>query len=239
MGAEGSSYRDAARCWSTDLTPQLPQHIKQVIDQCDEDSLVAIYVKKLICNSDIEFESLIKARMSESDKKFHYFSICYEAHNLPFPEPHINRVYFFKPKSNWYELAVDAGHLARDFHRVVQVIGKRADEVAHLYPEHKQAPDRHITPEKEKEQAEMLKSEDISKFPSAFQMARNLAKSAWDTAKGVASGRQILVKAEEAHRRYSICEGCENLKDKRCTHCGCFMEHKTQLEAATCPLNKW
>lgn len=41
--------------------------------------------------------------------------------------------------------------------------------------------------------------------------------------------------------RYSICNSCpEFIKlTKQCRKCGCFMEQKAKLEAASCPLGKW
>lgn len=41
--------------------------------------------------------------------------------------------------------------------------------------------------------------------------------------------------------RYSICLGCPELisATKQCKKCGCFMNIKTQLESAKCPIGKW
>lgn len=220
----------------------LPASLQNVIDTVEEDSLVVVYVKKLICKDDIEFETIIKSKMEVSEKKFHYLTICYEAEEVPFPEPHVNRVYFFLPKSKHYSLVADAMYVAHDFERVIQVVGKKSEEVEHIYPPKITAPKpvpEHFTDEQVKQQTEMLKNEDLTKFPSAFQMTRNLLKTSWDSAKGVMSGRQLLVSSEEAHRRLSICESCPKYKEKRCVECGCFMEQKTHLEAATCPDNKW
>lgn len=49
------------------------------------------------------------------------------------------------------------------------------------------------------------------------------------------------VSEEEANRRYSICEACPRLVKltKQCKECGCFMNLKTKLEAAVCPIGKW
>jgi hypothetical protein len=44
-----------------------------------------------------------------------------------------------------------------------------------------------------------------------------------------------------AAARLEICQSCEWLRPKTqtCKKCGCFMQLKTQLEQATCPLGKW
>lgn len=46
---------------------------------------------------------------------------------------------------------------------------------------------------------------------------------------------------DEADRRYAICLACPELIQltKQCKQCGCFMQAKTKLEAAKCPLSKW
>jgi hypothetical protein len=46
---------------------------------------------------------------------------------------------------------------------------------------------------------------------------------------------------ELASIRYSICLECPELikLTKQCRKCGCFMESKTKLETASCPIGKW
>lgn len=41
--------------------------------------------------------------------------------------------------------------------------------------------------------------------------------------------------------RLNICNGCEwfNKKLKKCRQCGCFMNLKTTLRRASCPIGKW
>lgn len=49
------------------------------------------------------------------------------------------------------------------------------------------------------------------------------------------------ISEEDADKRYSICLSCEELISltKQCKKCGCFMNIKTRLEGAKCPLEKW
>jgi hypothetical protein len=44
-----------------------------------------------------------------------------------------------------------------------------------------------------------------------------------------------------ASDRYMICRACPELikLTKQCKKCGCFMNVKTKLSMATCPLGKW
>ena len=46
---------------------------------------------------------------------------------------------------------------------------------------------------------------------------------------------------EIAEERFSMCKGCEHFikLSKQCKKCGCFMNLKTKLEEATCPIGKW
>jgi len=47
--------------------------------------------------------------------------------------------------------------------------------------------------------------------------------------------------ADEATARLDICKGCERFvkNTQQCLECGCFMNLKTKLKLATCPLHKW
>lgn len=97
-----------------------------------------------------------------------------------------------------------------------------------------------ITPEIIESEKQKLQQEDLAKFPSAFQMARNLVKQSWLSAKAaVIEGRGLIVDAEKANARLAICQGCEFYTQRRCIKCGCFMEAKAQFVAAICPINRW
>lgn len=40
--------------------------------------------------------------------------------------------------------------------------------------------------------------------------------------------------------RMSTCNSCEHFTQlRRCKQCGCFMDAKTKLAIAKCPINKW
>lgn len=46
---------------------------------------------------------------------------------------------------------------------------------------------------------------------------------------------------EVAEKRLSICRECEKFihKTSKCEECGCFMEYKSLILKAKCPLNRW
>ena len=49
------------------------------------------------------------------------------------------------------------------------------------------------------------------------------------------------VPEEEAKARFEICKACPRLikTTGQCKECGCFMNLKTKLAKAECPLHKW
>lgn len=46
---------------------------------------------------------------------------------------------------------------------------------------------------------------------------------------------------EDSNSRLDICKSCPELITvvNQCKQCGCFMNIKTKLESARCPLGKW
>ena len=40
-------------------------------------------------------------------------------------------------------------------------------------------------------------------------------------------------------KRFSMCQACPHFEDPRCTLCGCFMQAKTKIPQASCPVGKW
>jgi len=49
------------------------------------------------------------------------------------------------------------------------------------------------------------------------------------------------VSEQFAEKRFNICKDCPELIQltKTCKKCGCFMQMKTKLEHAVCPIGKW
>ena len=98
----------------------------------------------------------------------------------------------------------------------------------------------------------MLQEEEASKtkFPSLFQMGRNLVKDTYVSMKAKAKGYQWMVSADKANERLEICRQCPFFKydqvnpesgvaDGRCLKCGCFMNVKAHWSYAECPIGKW
>lgn len=52
---------------------------------------------------------------------------------------------------------------------------------------------------------------------------------------------KIVEDPKKAEQRLEICKGCPEFMQitSQCKKCGCFMNLKTRLEAAHCPIGKW
>ena len=81
----------------------------------------------------------------------------------------------------------------------------------------------------------------MNQFPSLPDQAKNATLLIADVIRNAIQNNQLFTTKEEKKRRYDICQACEffNAEEKRCTKCGCYMEHKTGLTAAQCPEKKW
>jgi hypothetical protein len=79
------------------------------------------------------------------------------------------------------------------------------------------------------------------KYPSNFQMAKNLASSVLQNVKSVAQGNDISLPDDIINKRKSICSSCDfyDKGQQRCYKCGCNMAIKTYLRASTCTIGKW
>lgn len=52
--------------------------------------------------------------------------------------------------------------------------------------------------------------------------------------------QNLHVIKEMREKRLEVCNKCPELTDlRRCQKCGCFMDAKTALKGASCPLGKW
>lgn len=98
-----------------------------------------------------------------------------------------------------------------------------------------------LTSEELAQEVQKIQTEDISSYPSVFQMGRNVVKQGWLTAVGLAKGQPLLSSAEKAAARLEICKNCEffDALPQRCKKCGCYMTAKANLEHSACPISKW
>ena len=180
----------------------------------------------------IDFED----RISKQPIPVHLYTICYTENSLPFPRPVTPSVYYFQPK-NQTPLFFRLGN------QVLVDPEKDISTAVDMYRNKKSYVDAALdetTKQQYLKTEEMVKNEDISKFPPLFQQMRNLGKEMWATGKNAVRGLPVLADADTAFQRFSMCQSCEFFKDdSRCEKCGCFMKTKTQLAGASCPIGKW
>ncbi len=60
-------------------------------------------------------------------------------------------------------------------------------------------------------------------------------------AKDAITGKLVLSEDELKTERMKICSVCEHFQPalRKCDICGCFMEIKSRILQAECPINKW
>lgn len=78
-------------------------------------------------------------------------------------------------------------------------------------------------------------------YPDFFQQIKNLSDLAAKVAQDFSEGKEIVAIEELQKQRMETCNSCDkyNSEEKRCTLCGCYMEYKTKIASATCPIMKW
>lgn len=205
------------------------------------EKLLLVYVTtKNDCDNDTDttnnqqnIESTITNSFAD---KVEFTVLCVPANDMPFPKIETDVLYYFAPKNQtplfFRERHIILQDLAHDIETGIKMMSTGTSYYDAKFDE---------TTRNAIARTESYLKEDTTKFPSAFKMARNLAKEVWRTSKNAAKGLPVLVPAEVGISRYSTCEICEHLDSAnfRCTQCGCFMKTKTQLASASCPVGKW
>lgn len=184
-----------------------------------------------------QLELDVQKTLEEHEKPVVYYKWCVSEEAMVFPRTQTPVLYFFLPKNQdimfWRE-----GPILQTLSDDVNIIHKMMTGATY-----NEARFTKEELEKIEEVEAFLENEqkDMAKYPSTFQMARNLAKEIWNTGKKAARGLPIIVSTEVGFQRLQTCEGCDRFdkESSRCHECGCFMKTKTQLAAASCPLGKW
>lgn len=62
-----------------------------------------------------------------------------------------------------------------------------------------------------------------------------------DIAKDLLAGKRLISEAELASERIKTCEKCPSFRpvSRQCALCHCFLDLKTKIVKASCPINKW
>jgi len=88
-------------------------------------------------------------------------------------------------------------------------------------------------------------SEDLElpKLPPISKQIKGVFKDSLSSFRKLVKGKRAVVSDEQASERMDICLDCPKLTNKgnrpRCIECGCYMDLKTHLVVAICPLDKW
>jgi hypothetical protein len=79
------------------------------------------------------------------------------------------------------------------------------------------------------------------KYPTNFQMLKNLGGDVYKNIKSVSQGNPLTIPNSEIESRKSICNSCQffDKNQDRCTKCGCNISIKAYLKASYCPIGKW
>lgn len=81
-------------------------------------------------------------------------------------------------------------------------------------------------------------------FPTIKEQGKSLAKFTFEVVKdGVfnLSPGEVFASDELKKERLDICKKCEyySMRQNRCKHCGCWLEHKVKFKVSECPIYKW
>ena len=82
-------------------------------------------------------------------------------------------------------------------------------------------------------------------FPSIKEQGKSLAKFTFEVVKDsvthLSTPSEVFANEELKEERMSICKKCEyySIRQNRCKHCGCWLEHKVKFSSSQCPVHKW
>lgn len=213
---------------------KLLSDVQQII--LNEDKLILVLVLAEDCmEHETGLEHELRPLVENCDTPVRVMRVCFDTNNMPWPRPLTECVYYFAPKK-FNPLFLRAGlDVIRRFEDDVKIASKMMNGLSYDEASFDEEGVELIN-----KTEEMFDEENVDEFPPTTQMLRNFAKDMWKSAKSAGKGLPVLVSAEEATNRFSICEQCPKLTDNfRCTECGCFMKKKSQLVEASCPLGKW
>lgn len=77
------------------------------------------------------------------------------------------------------------------------------------------------------------------KFPTLTKQAANIGLSLFNVVTQALKTGQVKADNKTIEDRVNKCQGCEHLKESRCSQCGCFIALKAGLKSEKCPLEKW
>ena len=78
----------------------------------------------------------------------------------------------------------------------------------------------------------------VEKF-TPVQQAASVFRVAVDSAAAAVRGDTVTLNDRLASQRLRECQSCPQLQGATCGICGCMVNFKTRVKAASCPIGKW
>jgi len=182
-------------------------------------------------NSKIQTE--LRKKLKELSPTFELINVCLDPHNMPWPRPLTDVLYYFAPRvvnPLFYTVGDELYEKFETHYDFALLKSGLKDETFRTQ----------LNKEIIEKTEQMFEEEDNQELPPTSKMLRGLAKEMWNTAKAAGKGLPVLAPADIVEERFTICQTCPKLTEEdRCTECGCFMKTKTQLAQSSCPLGKW
>jgi hypothetical protein len=162
-----------------------------------------------------------------------FYTLCFTEDEMPFPRLQTQIIYYFLPKTRHPLFFRSISESIAQFDIQIQLardVLRTGNIEEAVYRDDVESVKTMLT---------NIETENLATFPSAFQQARNIAIEGWKTGKRLLRKAPIIVPAQVAFDRFSICQQCPSLVNDRCKECGCFMQAKTHVASSSCPLKKW
>ncbi len=70
-------------------------------------------------------------------------------------------------------------------------------------------------------------------------MVENFSNTVIDAIRHASRTRQVIAHDDVIRNRIGACSKCDRKSGARCLECGCYVNLKTAVQAASCPLGKW
>jgi len=192
----------------------------------EETSLILVLVIAEGCwENDTQMEVLLKPLLEENQIPVRVLRICFNDHDMPWPRPQTETLYYFAPKRLGPLFSRKGPEAIDRFFDDLEIAKKMMSGVGYAEAIFNEEELQLIN----KTEHILLEEEDHKHdYPSSINMIRNLGKDLWKTAKYVGKRLPVLVSKDVVVERYSICELCPNLTEEgRCIECGCLDEEES------------
>ena len=70
-------------------------------------------------------------------------------------------------------------------------------------------------------------------------MVENFSSTVIDAIRHASRSGQVIAHDDVIRHRITTCTGCDRKTGARCLECGCYINLKTAVAVAKCPLGKW